>query len=249
MALVIDGSSPAAHAGTPQTNTCAAFTPPDSPLWLVSWAGNTGGSDPAGPPTISSSPSQSWTRDAWDHPATGSPFTLGQAAMFHAAVTGTPGSSTVSVVNGQTVNQFSSELVVYVLTGHDPVAPVGAAGGGRQDTGPTSISQSYTGTITGGQGFLAITDWNANSVASVTAASGCTVLDKGTIAGEISYIIVQRTAPDGVLGGTTTLGVTGVDTNFSGHWAYAEVISLEARAAQQYAAGGWASAVSQAANW
>lgn len=244
MALIIDGTSPAPHATAAQTNTCASFTPPDSPLWLVSWAGNTGGSDPAAP-SISSSPAQSWTRSAWDHPASGLPFVLGQAAMWWASVTGTPGASTVAAVNGQTVNQFSSEMVVYVITGHDPVAPVGAAGGGRQDTGATSISQSYTGTIDGGQGFMAVTDWNANSVTSVAAATGCTILDKGTIAGEISYIIVQRTAPDGILGGTTTLGLTSVSSNFSGHWAYAEVISLEARArSQQIVVDG-----SNAANW
>lgn len=232
MALVIDGSSPAPNATTARTNTCAAFTPPDSPLLLASWAGNTGGSDPPAP-AISSSPAQSWTRAAWDHLNSGSPGTLGQAAMFWASVTGTPGSSTVSVVNGQTVNQFSSELVLYVITGHDPVAPVGVAGGGRQDLTGTTITQSYTGSIDGGQGFMAICDYNANAVTSVAAASGCTVLDKGVIAGEISYIIVQRTLPDGVLGGTTTLGVTGVSSSFTGHWAYAEVISLEAAAARR----------------
>jgi hypothetical protein len=151
--------------------------------------------------------------------------------MFHAVVTGTPGATTVSVVNGQTVNQFSSESVVYVLTGADPTTPIGVAGGDRQDTGPTTISQSYTASITGGQGFMAICDWNANSTAGVTAASGCTVLAAGTITGEISYIIVQRTAADGVVGVSTTLGVSGVNTNFSGHWAYAEVISIEAAVA------------------
>lgn len=236
MALVIDASTPVGHTTTTQTNTCAAFTPPDDPLIVALWAGNTGGSDPGAAPTPSSSPSQAWATDVWDHTLSGSPFALSQAAFFHTVIAGAAGSMTVSVVNGQTVNQWSSILKILVLNGHDPAAPIGVAQGGRQDSG-TSITDSYTASIDGGQGFMVISDWAAGATAGWTATSGCTILDKGTLTGEISYATLQRTDPDGVAGASTSMGLTGLPSGGAYHWAIVEVISLEAAVAAAEAAG------------
>lgn len=242
MPLVIDSSSPAAHSVLPgtQLNTSAAFTPPADPLLLLMWAGDSqGGVTPSNPPVISSSPSQTWTQDAYDNRNSGLPTdTDGQAGIWHAVVSGSPGSSTVSANNtGAVAAGADSILKLLVLTGHDPAAPTGAAGGGRQASG-SSVSQSYTGTITGGQGFLVLCDWSALATATWTPAAGCTLLDTGTISGGISYGLVQRTDPDGVLGATTTVGIAGLLTGGKYHWAYAEVISLEAAQAGRYGTGG-----------
>lgn len=246
MPLVIDGSSPTAHVvvGDP-TNTCAAFDPPDSPLLLGMWAGDSIGNALA--PVVSSSPAQTWVQDGFDAEGSGTPTQPGQAAIFHAVVAGTPGSSTVTFVNWDTSASSGSILKVYVLTGHDPVAPIGATSHGRQ-AGGSALSASYTGSIDGGQGFLVISDWSAGATSGWTADSGCTIEDKGTVTGEISYAVVRRTSPDGLLGVSTSVGVSGLPTGGQYHWVIAEVISLEAAQAagrsallqQQFA---------QASNW
>jgi hypothetical protein len=251
VALVIDASTPAGVAASAtQDAVTASFTPPDSPLLLALWAGNTFTTTvPA--PSISSSPAQSWTSDVFDRGDSGSPTVFGQAALWHVAITGSPGASTVDAQNGDANSSFwQSLLKVVVLTGHDPVAPIGVNGGGRQNSGST-ITQSFTASIDGGQGFMVICDWNANSMAGVSAASGCTLIDTGTIAGQISYITLWRTIPDETAGVSTSLGVTGLVTGGQYHWAYAEVISLAAR---QAAAGlpqgsGNVAAKHHAANW
>lgn len=234
MAVVIDSSSPAASAVGTVTNTCASFTPPDSPLLLAAWAGDSkGNTDPPAAPSPSSSPAQTWSTYVWEHRSSGSSPTLdGQTAFFAALVTGAPGASTVSVVNGESTQSFGSVLKVYAITGHDPVSPIGASGSGRANTA-SSISGSYTGTIDGGQGFMVVSDWDATSSAGWTAAAGCTILNKGTIAGEISYAVIQRTTADGVAGGTTTLGMSGLGGVGSFHYSYLEVISLAARLASR----------------
>jgi hypothetical protein len=251
VALVIDGSTPAgAVANASQTATTASFTPPDTPLLLALWAGNTFTTTvPA--PSISSSPAQTWTNDVFDRGDSGSPTVFGQAALWHALVSGTPGSSTVSVTNGDSNSSFwQSLLKVVVLTGHDPVAPIGVKGGGRQNSGST-ITETFTASIDGGQPFMVICDWNANDVSAVLPASGCTLIDTGTIAGQISYITLWRTSPDEIGGASTSLGVTNLLTGGQYHWAFAEVISLEARqnAGLPQGAGGHRTALHHAANW
>lgn len=235
--LVIDSSTPPSHtaaAGFP-ANTCAAFSPPADPLLLVAWAGNSQANVTT--PGIASSPSQTWVTDGWDREASGSPTMPGQAAMFHAVITGTPGSSTVTVTNQEPNSTFQSSMMkVYVITGHDPVTPVGAVNHDRQSDGST-LSDSYVASITGGQGFMVICDWNAGSVAGWTADSGCTIEDKGTFTGEISYAVVRRTDPDGVNGAATSVGISGLPAGGQYHWVIAEVISLEAAIAAAQAAG------------
>jgi hypothetical protein len=238
MPLVIDGSSPAGHTTSTQTNTCAAFTPPDSPLLLGLWAGNSvGGTGPTSGPTWSSSPGQTWVRDNWDQRDTGSPTEDGQSSIGHALVTGTPGSTTVSVVNNAT-SFWDSILSVLVMTGHDPVDPIGVVGGGRQGGG-TTVTATFTASIDGGQGFLCLSDWNAGATTGWAAASGCSFVQsagadlKGTIAGQVSYAVVKRTTPDEVAGVSTSLGLTSLTSGGVYHWSYAEVISIEAAEAAQ----------------
>lgn len=226
--LVIDGSTPAGHTTSGKTNTCAAFTPPGDALLLALWAGNSvGGTGPTVGPAYSSSPSQTWATDNWDQRDTGLPTEDGQSGIGHAVVVGSsPGSTTVSVVNGAT-SFWDSIFNLLVLTGHDPVTPVGVTGGGRQGSG-SAVSVSFTASISGGQGFMCLCDWNAGSTTAWTAESGCTILDKGTIAGQVSYATLRRTNPDEVVGASTSLGLTGLPAGGVYHWSYAEVISLEA---------------------
>lgn len=236
MPLVIDSSTPAAHITnqTTATNTCAAFTPPSDPLLLVLYPGDTtGGTGPA-TPSISSSPAQTWTLDGYDYRDTGSPTLDGQTAAWHSSVGGSPGSTTVSVVNHATSGFLDSVLMVLVFTGHDPAAPVGATDHNRQSSG-TSLSDSYTATIDGGQGFMVISDWSGASTAAWTPATGCDfVQSAGTdLVGStfgMSYAVIQRATADGVAGASTTLGLTGLTAGGQYHWVMVEVISLEAAA-------------------
>jgi hypothetical protein len=84
---------------------------------------------------------------------------------------------------------------------------------------------------------MVVSDWSAIDTTNWVAATGCTIVDVGTISGEISYAIVRRTDPDGVIGVSTTLGLTGLPTGGQFHWAYAEVISQEAALAAEGQAG------------
>jgi hypothetical protein len=232
MPLTIDGSSPAAHTSAPATNTCASFNPPDDSLLLVPWVGDSQGFDPGGNPAISSSPAQSWVLDNYDHSNSGSPVLDGQSAIWHAVVVGTAGATTVSVTNQASVS-FDSMMAPLVVLGHDPVTPVGVTGGGRQ-SGGTTITQSFTASIDGGQGVLIVCDWNASDVTTWAAATGCTIISKGTNPSQISYAAVRRTAADEVAGVSTSLGLIGLVSGGIYHWSYAEVISLEAAAAARF---------------
>lgn len=237
--LVIDSSSPAAASAHVVTVTTAAFTPPADPLLLAAWAANSTPSvDPtSGAPTASSSPSHTWTRDAWDRWGTGSPQVNGQAAIFHSLVTGTPPSTTVSVLNGGPANgENGAILKVYAMTGHDPVDPIGQTGSGRAAS-PTSITGSYNASITGGQGFMVVSDWMATDPAAWTVDGGCTIVDRGINGIETSYMMLRRTDPDGVYGAATSMTVSGFVGTTEIHYAYVEVISLEAAIAAAGEAG------------
>lgn len=236
--LVIDASSPPTSVASTRTNTTAAFTPPSASVLLGLWAGDAStANSPPDPNVADNLTALDWSQDVMDHYSSGSPSCNGQAAIVHALCGSSPGSMTVTVTNGQT-STAGSAWKIYVLTGHNPAGPLGVVGGGRQLSG-SSLSASYTGSITGGQGFMVVEDWSANSSATWAAASGCTILNSGTITGEISYAMIQRTNPDGVRGATTTMGLTGLLTAGEYHWAYAEVISLDAaNAAAGYPAFG-----------
>jgi len=234
--LVIDGSSPATSTTSLRTNT-VAFTPPDSPLLLTAWAGDSrGNTDPPAAPAPSSAPTETWTSYAWDHRASGSPDLDGQTAFFACLAVGTLGATTMSVLNGEATFSYGSAMRCYVITGHDPVSPIGATGSGRANTA-SAISGVYTATISGGQGFMVVSDWDATDSTPWTAAAGCTILNKGTITGEISYAVIQRTNPDGIVGQSTELGMSGLGGGGSFHYSYVQVVSLEAAVAAATEAG------------
>lgn len=221
MVLAVDAASPAVVTTTAQANTTAAFTPPADGLQVALWAGNTGGSDPPAP-SFASSPTQTWTRDAWDHFTSGAPGLLGQAAIGHTAVVGSPGSSTATVTSGLS-SQCDSALALQVVTGHDPVTPVGAAGGDRQQDG-TSITVVYLATVTGSWGWLVACDWQTGSVASVTAGAGCELVAAGQVGTAISYIVLSRADPDGVSGTYTALEVDNLTAGGDWHFCWLEVL-------------------------
>lgn len=221
----------------PRTVTCASFTPPADSLFLAMWAGNTGSGSSPSQPLVTSSPSHSWTVDGWDWRLSGSPTEEGQAAAFHTYVSGSPGSSTVTVSSGESNTANGSILKMYVITGANSVDSVGVVVKDRQ-AGGSSLTDSYTASITGGQGFMVVCDWAAGATAGWTADTGCTMVDKGVIAGEISYAVVRRTDPDGVIGSPTAVGITGLPASGQYHWVLIEVISIEAALAADSAAVG-----------
>jgi hypothetical protein len=228
MALVIDASTPAVATGNVTLNlNTATFTPPDNVLLLAMWCGDSASAVDPSTPSIADSTGLSWSTDIWDHRTSGTPTLDGQAAVFHALAGASGGSMHVTATSGSGGVSTTQAYSCYVITGHDPVAPLGTVGANRQNSG-SSLSDGYTASITGGQGFMVVCDWAANSTSTWAAATGCTLLAKGTLGGLISYGVVQRTAPDGVVGVTTTLGLTGLVTGGQYHWTLAEVISLEA---------------------
>jgi hypothetical protein len=230
MPLAIDASSPAVHSSTAADNVSASFTPPDASLVLSTWGCDTDtGVDP-GSPTPSDSASHTWVTDGWDHRASGVPTVNGQAGAFHTYLAASSGAMTVDILTG-TLGTYGSIQKVYVITGADPGTPVALAQGGRQSSG-TSISDSYTAAITGGQGFMVVADWAGVSTAAWTAAGGCTMVDKGTLSGSIGYAVLQRTTADDVLGAATTMGLTGLSTGGQYHWVLLEVVSVEAASAR-----------------
>jgi hypothetical protein len=226
MPVAIDASTPPSLTSITSPITCAAFTPPADPLLLAIWLDNTGvGADPNAA-ACTSSPAQTWTRDAWDHLSSGSPSLDGQAVLWHAQPAGLAGSTTVTVTRGS-LGMDEQALAVYALTGHDPTTPIGAVGGNRQ-AGGSSLAASYVASITGGQGFMGVCDWNAGATTGWAPDAGCTMVAKGTINGQISYAVLRRTDPDGVVGATTSMGITGLPAGGQYHWVYCEAISIEA---------------------
>jgi hypothetical protein len=151
-------------------------------------------------------------------------------------VTSAPGATTVAVTNGEATFNTDSILKVFVITGHDPVTPIGGIDSNRQDSG-SSLSDTYTATISGSQGFMVICDYNAGDPTGWTPTSGCTITDIGTNAGWITYAVVQRTSPDGILGVPTPIGLTGLPTGGQYHWVIVEVVSHDAVVAAATTAG------------
>lgn len=220
---VIDSlaTATAVAGAAPRIATTGAFTPASGEVLLNLGAlDSVGGSNPAGPPTASSSPSQTWTQLQWRQNSDGSPAGLdGQASIHRAVLASAPGSSTASLQNGVT-GSSSNGLAARLLRFTGAAAsPIGANGKGGQ-AGGTSISQTYTPTA-GSMGVMAVCDWNAGSTAAVVAASGCTIIAKATIAGEVSYYFVRRTSADGV----GSLGIATLPASGVWSWAYAEVLA------------------------
>lgn len=221
MALAIDASTPAVATqtnGATATVATASFTPPSSSLLLIRWSGNST-SLPA-TPTITDNLGAplTYTLLDWQSRAD-SPTKDGQAACWWAQV-GSSAAMTVTVTNQASSGFREAALRVAVITGHDTGTPIGAHGKAGSASA-ASIAQSYTAQATGGQGFIAATDWDA--LAAMTAGTGCTLEGSGTPGGAVTYGFVRRTTADDSNGVSNTMNVTigGTSTNLS--WVYAEV--------------------------
>jgi hypothetical protein len=128
---------------------------------------------------------------------------------------------TVSVTNNTTLGQSQCAVRVWVITGADPVNPVGAHGF-NGSTSSSTVSQSYTAQIDNGQGFLAVCDWTA--VGTETAGSGCTLDDSGSLgAPDVSYGFCHRSVADDANGGLTTLNMSLPSSSTSLNWSYVEI--------------------------
>lgn len=223
MALAIDASTPTDVNSVGPSVATASFTPPAGALLLVMFAGNTdvgsgGQSAPSATDNLGSH--LTYTLQDWQS-RLDSPTRDGQAADWTASV-GSSAAMTVTVTNGNS-NTANDDLAVKVnvITGQDPVAPIGAHGKSGSASAGT-IAQSYTGTAAGSWGFIVALDWDATG--SMSAGTGCTLIATGTIPGIVSWGFLRRTTADGTAGGTTTLNATlgGTSTNLS--WTYVEVI-------------------------
>ena len=225
MAITIDASTPSIVTQTnPSTATLTTsnFTPADNSLLLIRWAGNSHQLIAPAMPTIT------------DNLGTHLVYTLidwvsildngsidGQAACWYATVnTGT--AMNITVTHGSLDNRQAA-LHVTVINGHDPLAPIGAHGIGTS-TSTSSISQSYTGSASGSQGFIVDSDWTDQG--AQTAGTGCTLTNggSGSIPTQISYAFARRTSADGTNGGTTTLALNLPGSSNKISWTYVEVL-------------------------
>jgi hypothetical protein len=175
--------------------------------------------------------------DGLDQQQSGSPSLPGQVAVFHAVVSGSPGSTTITITNQEHATSFTDSIMkVFVITGHDPVTPIGQVIADRM-TGVTFISESYPATISGSDGFIVFSDWQGNDSSVWTPPSGCTIVAAGGTVGEVTYAVVQRTTADGILGVPTTLGMDSLVTSSQWHVLVVEAVSHDAVVAAATQAG------------
>jgi hypothetical protein len=221
VALAIDASTPAIATqtnSTVATVATASFTPPNTSLLLIRWSANST-SLPA-TPTITDNLGVhlTYTLLDWQSKAD-TPTKDGQAACWWAPIT-TGAAMTVTVTNQASSGFREAALRVAVLTGHDTGTPIGAHGKAGSASA-ASIAQSYTAQATGGQGFIAATDWDA--LAAMTAGTGCTLEGSASPGSAFTYGFVRRTSADDTNTVSNTLNVTigGTSTNLS--WVWAEV--------------------------
>ena len=158
------------------------------------------------------------------NPATTSTTTVGGQAALWTAPVGAPSAMSVTVTNQAASGYRQAGFQVLVLTGADAAAPVQSSGVGSRTTAVTSFSQSYTPVTTGGTGgggFMAVADWNANA-SSVGAGGGCTVYS--VMPGGVSYVFLTRASFDDVAGvGNTVSGTLGSPGD-PVLWAWADIL-------------------------
>src|SRR6185369_14163460 len=224
MALAIDGSTPAVATQTTGSNhdvTSPSFTPPSGSILVNLWAGNTGTSDTPATPTITDNLGAHLTYSLQDWKSRAdSPARDGQAADWTAPV-GTGAAMTVTATNGTATANAQAALQVVVVTGQDSVTPVGQHGkSGSASTSTVTIS--YTATVTGSQGFVAITDWDDKG--AMTGGSNATIISSASIPGQISYGFARQSTAGGVAGVTTsfTVNLGAASTNVS--WVFVEIL-------------------------
>lgn len=234
MGIVIDSSSPVVATST-QVTTTASFTPPDGSMLLIAFSGNND-DWPQFPtvPTITDNLGSPLTYTIWDWQVGGAAgaSASGRASTGHEGQTAfwtanviSSAPMTVTVTNNTTFGQSQNAVKIWVLTGVDLADPVGAHGFSGSTSG-TTVNQAYTAQVDGGQGFLAVSDWNA--VGTETAGTGCTFDvgkgDSGSIgAPDVSYGFCHRTTDDDANGVTNNLRMTLPSTSTSYNWSYIEI--------------------------
>jgi len=222
VALAIDASTPAVATSSVAACASPSFTPPDGALLLIRWSGNSAGGGSPSQPTITDNLGShlTYTPVDWQSHAD-TPNVNGQSATWWAIV-GTSAAMTVTVTN-QDAGFPHGAIHVTVLTGHDPVAPIGVHGKAGSSAA-SSISQSYIGQVSGGWGFIGVCDWDTNG--NMTAGSGCTLTDGGTgsVPSQFSYGFIRRSSADDTNGGSNALNVGIAATSHNLNWTYAEVL-------------------------
>lgn len=222
MALAIDSSTPAISTSlnTVQTVASPSFTPPAQSVLLVAYAANAGAADNPATPGITDNLGTPLTYTLVDHATIGDVAGAdGQATMWRAPVPTSAAMAVTVTNNSPTASQWGAVLRVWVITGADTGAPVGAKGvGGSTSTGVKQ--QNFTATRDGSQGFLVVTDWDVQG--AETAGTGCTFDSTGNGNG-ISYGFLRRTTADGAAGATTSMNWTIPGTSVNNLWVYAEV--------------------------
>jgi hypothetical protein len=227
VSLAIDGSTPAAKQqsdGTIANVVSDSFTPPDASLLLVCWSSNSHGSTNPSAPGITDSLGAHLTYNliGWRSHADAAPVVAGQTAMWWAWVT-TSAAMTVTVTSGAATTYRASELQVIVITGADPLDPIGASGKAGSAGPVSSFAQNYTAEATSGWGFLTVSDWDASGTA--TGGTGCTAIAAGTVpSSQFSYGQISRTTPDDSNGSNNTINVTLAGNSQNLSWVYAEVL-------------------------
>jgi hypothetical protein len=223
--------------GATAAATTATFTPPAGSLLLVLWAGNTSTASGPSSPTITDSLGAhlTYTLTDWQSRAD-APTRDGQAAAWTAPVT-TSAPMTVSVSNSAISGDRAAGLQVLVLTGQHATTPVGAHGkAGSAST--THISQAYTAQGNGGQGFLALCDWDNTGVPR--AGIDCYVAESKSafqIPSVMSFGFFKRLIPDDVNTVSQRIDVfpNAVSTNLA--WVYVEILPVPAGGGQTVAVG------------
>jgi hypothetical protein len=200
VSIAIDGSSPIRFSGTPNDNvdiTSASFTPPNNSVLVVNVNADT--ADNATNITISvSGGSLTWTNRAERDPGDAG-ANAGHASIW-TAVVATGASMTVSVrrtTSGGGTNRIS--VKVYVVTGADTSAPVGAVNEGSSGTNNLTAA-AYNSTVNNSRGFGCATDWNELGTPTSTDTG-----DGADYSGQISVISAFKAADTPSSGTAVTL--------------------------------------------
>ena len=226
--LRISEASPALVTQTNGATTALiteSFTPPAGSLVLALWSGNTEDLINPSTPTITDNLGTplTYTLSDWQSHAD-SPTVNGQAAAWTAPVT-TAVPMKVTVNNNAASNkQAALQVLVLINQNSTPVGAHGKAG----SSSTAIITQSYTASATGGQGFIALADWTAGGTPK--AGTDCflaDVGDAGTIpTNQLSFGMFKRTIPDDVNAVSNRLNVSLAATSTALAWVYIEILPV-----------------------
>lgn len=193
--LAIDQVSPPRVQGSDPITT-AQFNPPDNSLLLVMISSDAAlGGDPA--VSISNNGAAlTWT-EIQARSIADSGGLDGEASAYYTLLpTGRTGMSVTATITNQAQ---SLSMKVYVITGHDTTAPIGASGEGSSAT--NNITPTiYTATTANSLGFAVANDWNASGLPTSTDEE-----DVFHIPGLISGLSAYKATPSATVGAPVTM--------------------------------------------